>query len=104
MKTKHTPGKWKYYNRGAQVFSDNPYGRGPMLVADVRGWGHLTGTGCGACKMHPEDAEDIQNANGRLIAAAPRMLEIIKQVARTQAQFSPEARKLIKELEDDDES
>lgn len=104
MKTKHTPGKWKYHNRGAHVVSDNPYGKGYMIVADVRGWGHLTGTGCGACKMRPEDAEDIQNANGRLIAAAPRMLKIIKQVVCTRAQFSPEARKLIKELEDGDES
>lgn len=41
--------------------------------------------------------------NGRCpIAAAPRMLKLIRQVSRTQAQFSPEARELIKELDGDE--
>lgn len=78
--SKHTPGEWKYEPRGAQVHADNPYGKDRMLVADIRGWGHLTGTGCGACKMSREDAEAIQDANGRLLAAAPRMLEMLQEV------------------------
>lgn len=99
--SKHTPGKWEYNCHGAHVVSDNPYGKGYMIVADVRGWGHLTGTGCGACKMHPEDAEDIQNANGRLIAAAPKMLELLQDIADVsdQTHVVLKIRELLKEID-----
>lgn len=61
---KHTPGPW--------VVADDVVFQiraGDMHVADVRGWGHLTGRG--ALGLPEMVAEDIQRANARLIAAAP---------------------------------
>lgn len=40
-----------------------------MHIADVRGWGHLTGQG--ACALKQDAAVVIQTANADLIAAAP---------------------------------
>lgn len=48
-----------------------------MRVADVRGWGHLTGGG--ACRFSETKAADIQVATAHLIAAAPDLLEMLKQ-------------------------
>lgn len=42
-----------------------------MHVADVRGWGHITGQG--ACRLEEGEAIEIQSANARLIAAAPTL-------------------------------
>lgn len=56
---------------------DDPYGHGPMHIADVRGWGHLTRRG-GGCAFTEDKAVAIQNANARLIAAAPDMLAALK--------------------------
>ena len=41
------------------------------LVADVRGWGHL---------QYLPNGADVQDANGRLIAAAPELLEAAQAV------------------------
>lgn len=66
----HTKGPWSSDNFGMKVFATkSPYGHGPMNVADVRGWGHLTGSG--ACRFDEKKATAIQYANARLIAAAP---------------------------------
>jgi hypothetical protein len=54
-----------------------PYGNGPMHVADVRGWGHLTGRG-GGCAFPEDKAIAIQEANARLIATAPELLAALK--------------------------
>jgi hypothetical protein len=56
-----------------------PYGNGPMHVADVRGWGHLTGRG-GGCAFPEDKAIAIQEANARLIAAAPDLLAALRAV------------------------
>ncbi len=48
-----------------------------MHVADVRGWGHLTGSGSLALAEH--QAVAIQNANARLIAAAPELLASLRE-------------------------
>jgi hypothetical protein len=51
-----------------------------MMVAMVRGWGHLTGTG--ALNLPPKEAAAIQDAYGRILAAAPDLLDaLIKVVA-----------------------
>lgn len=49
---------------------------GPMKICDIRGWGHLTGTG--GLNLPAEEAKKIQEANARLIAAAPEMYEASK--------------------------
>jgi hypothetical protein len=41
------------------------------LIADVRGWGHI--------QYLPNGAE-VQDANGRLIAAAPELLEALQDM------------------------
>jgi hypothetical protein len=53
------------------------YGKGEMHIADVRGWGFLTGRGSGALAMAEGLAIVIQDANARLIAAAPAMYTML---------------------------
>jgi hypothetical protein len=50
-----------------------------MHVAEVRGWGHLTGRG-GGCAFPEDKAIAIQAANARLIAAAPDLLRELKSM------------------------
>ena len=78
-KPTHTPGPWKNINPYGGWISTvgDPYGSGPMHIADVRGWGHLTGKG-GGCAFDEDKAVAIQEANARLIAAAPTMLDALK--------------------------
>lgn len=62
-----------------------------MHVADVRGWGYLTGQG--AANLGREEADKIFQANARLIAAAPelfRSLKVAVAVARDRHQRSVE--------------
>jgi hypothetical protein len=72
----HTPGEWTYFAPTQSVYSVGPrHGvtNHEMHIADIRGHGYLTG-GC-AGKMDGDVAAAIQDANGRLIAAAPDLLE-----------------------------
>lgn len=46
-----------------------------MKICDIRGWGHLTGSG--ALHLPEAEAIAIQEANGRLIAAAPELLDAL---------------------------
>jgi hypothetical protein len=63
-----TPGPWRDGDYGQMVWATNPYGHGDMRVADVRGWGHLTGVG--TCNFTPDKAAEIQDANYAFIAHA----------------------------------
>lgn len=75
----HTPGPWRRNaNTGWISTAGDPYGHGPMHIADMRGWGHLTGGG--ACNFHPEKAALIQDANAALLVAAPDLLEACKAI------------------------
>jgi hypothetical protein len=47
-----------------------------MMVAGIRGWGHLTGKG--AMGLPESEAVMIQVANSHLIAAAPDLLEALE--------------------------
>lgn len=75
-KTKHTPEPWKYDPGSVGVWAENPYGHGLMRIADVRGWGHLTGRA--SCAMTKLDAARIQDATGVLLAAAPDLLAALE--------------------------
>ncbi len=50
---------------------------GNMMVCQIRGWGHLTGVG--ALNLPEDEAIAIQEANGKLIAAAPDLLAVLKE-------------------------
>jgi hypothetical protein len=70
---KHTAGPWRIddYDR-TMIWATDAH----MRICDIRGWGHLTG----ACSLNLPDAEAeaIQEANARLIAAAPELLAACK--------------------------
>jgi hypothetical protein len=68
--SKHTPGPWTYNLTTGVVRSlaeDFPNCRQPV-ICDLRHWSH-------------EDTTHIHPANARLIAAAPELLEALKEIA-----------------------
>lgn len=71
----HTPGPWTYDHRSGWINADHCCERGAMHVADIRGWGHLTGKGHGAHGMTTDEGIAIQAANARAITAVPDFME-----------------------------
>jgi len=61
----HTPGPWTYESYGAIVMAHG----GAMSVADVRGFGRLEK------ELGTPGALKTMDANGRLMAASPDLLE-----------------------------
>ena len=60
---------WHVDPLSATVYaSDVP--KGPARVADMRGWGYLTGKGQGALALSQDEAIDIQRANAAFIVKA----------------------------------
>ena len=64
--SKHTPGPWKAEKNGEVVCAQNG-----DKIADVKGWGRL---------QHKPDGLGELMSNARLIAAAPEMLEMLKEL------------------------
>lgn len=94
----YTPGPWTAVGPVGFIFTDgSPYGHGQMHVAQVRGWGHLTGKG-GGCAFDEDKAVAIQEANARLIAAAPTMYHELELAANTFRDFSNVLRVLGKDV------
>lgn len=89
---KHTPGPWEVGYCSLNVMARDEKGSFP--VCDIRGWGHLTGRGHGALGLSPDEAEAIQTANARLIAAAPDLLDALQNaeqvIAESQGEPIPE--------------
>lgn len=73
---RHTPGPWSVDAMSMHVSAKDS--KGYMRIADIRGWGHLTGNGYGALGLPDVEAAAIQKANAHLIAAAPDMLAALK--------------------------
>ena len=74
-----TKGPWKYEDRGQTVWGATPAGE--IMVCQIRGWGHLTGTV--GLKLSENEAAAIQDANGRLVSAAPELYEACKSLIAT---------------------
>lgn len=68
----YSPGPWYVGYSARQVMASDS--RGSFPICDIRGWGHFTGHGHGALGLKSEEAIAIQEANARLIAAAPDLL------------------------------
>lgn len=71
--TKHTPGPWK-------VIEGNDRNGKYTRVAGTDGWGVLAD-----CGMGLRAAFDEQEANARLIAAAPDMLALLQRIMHAPA-------------------
>lgn len=71
QQTRHTPGPWEHDGQGIYIFG--PKGE---MVAQVRGWGYLTGVG--GLNLPEDKAVEIQKANGNLLAAAPEMFDALR--------------------------
>ena len=77
--SKFTPGKWEADEEGEFVFTRTPFNL--EMVAQMRGWSYLTGSGYAELNLSAEEAIEVQKANARLIAAAPEMYELLKKSA-----------------------
>ena len=92
MSEQHTPGPWRVLITSGWIQTiGDPYGHGSMHIADVRGWGHLTGRG-GGCAFSEEKAVAIQEANARLIAAAPDLLAALRELLQLSDNWGDEIR------------
>jgi hypothetical protein len=67
------PGEWTCDNAG-YIWADSLKG-GRTHMIDVRGWGYLTGRGSGALGLASADAERLMDDLGKLLCAAPDLLE-----------------------------
>jgi hypothetical protein len=85
------------------VTAQDPYGHGMMHIADIRGWGHLTGKG--SCALSEGQACAIQEANSFLTAAArtalPAALDALEaayaEIERLTHDYAASAKRLIDE-------
>jgi len=71
MKTTHTPGPWNVTRYGLQV-----YDKGANLIAKVETLACIGGTDDAAAQR----ASDQEQANARLIAAAPDLLAALEEL------------------------
>lgn len=81
-----TPGPWMDLGGDANMIYTvgSPYGHGQMHVADVRGWGHLTGRG--ACAMEEAPALEIQRANAEVILLSRTALPLLLAAVREEVE------------------
>ena len=70
--------KWKFDEIGAKEGCPRVTDMDENPIADLRGWGYLTGTG--GLNLPLEQAVAIQDYRGRLIAAAPDLLAELKHL------------------------
>ena len=66
--SKFTQGKWTSDGYGCYVFAHEEQ----MMICQMRGWAYLKDEG-----LSDEEAIEVQEANARLIAAAPEMYKLL---------------------------
>ena len=78
-----TPGPWEQ-DKGLEVYTHDR--RGYFKLADIRGWGHLTGQG--ALALPRDEAIAIQTANAEFIAHSRRDVPaLLAEVGRQNAEM-----------------
>lgn len=70
-KGNYTPGPWEMDEEACFI---SQYGDVLIMIGQVRGWGWLHR------KYGEIEAYEIQKANGKLMAAAPELLEALKKL------------------------
>lgn len=79
--TEHFPTPWKIDPHSFSVYAaDVP--RGSPRVADMRGWGYLTGKGSGALGLSDDEGIAAQKANAELIVKAVNNHETLLDALR----------------------
>lgn len=71
---------WRMDAMGMSVWGRDKRDGSDSKIADIRGWGHLTGRG-GGLALSEEVAEAVQRARGLILSAAPDLLEAAKHAA-----------------------
>ncbi len=66
---KHAKGEWVYIPEDQMVLMKNDYSK---LICQMRGWGWI--------QQEFDNPELVQDANGKLISAAPDLLEALIEV------------------------
>jgi hypothetical protein len=76
----HTPGPWHFVEENAGLMTDHGYG---ILYGEPDSWGWeknlYVSVGC-SLRVERELGKGVAEANARLIAAAPEMLEALKDL------------------------
>jgi hypothetical protein len=81
-----TRGPW-FYDASSATVRDNM----DMTVCELKGWGYLT------AKHNVAKATDEMDANGRLIAEAPEMFQVIERLSEPGWFAESELKMLIEE-------
>lgn len=80
--SEHLNTPWTYNSDSGRIEGqhENPK-MGPVNIADIRGWGYLTGLTEGyALGLSEAKALEVQRRRGELIAAAPDLLAALKEL------------------------
>jgi hypothetical protein len=83
----HTPGPWEYVASVAMVRAMDD----EMTVCELKGWGYLT------AKHNVAKATDEMDRNGRLIAEAPEMFQVIQRMSEPGEIGESELKMLVEE-------
>jgi len=89
-----TPAPWEYYGYGVLILAGN------MRIADIRGWGHLTGKGTGGLGLSDDEAIAVQTANGELIAKARELMPRLLGALEAETKRANDHEKVLDSLHD----
>ena len=89
--SEHMNTPWTYNDGPGRIEGQHPHPKmGTVHIADVRGWGYLTGLSAGyGLGLGEEEALEVQRRRGELLAAAPDLLATLKDV-RSHMLLSPD--------------